>query len=182
MAVMTPCNNEGVVSAAWTWDWTALITPGKGSTICLSSWKTACLAAEFTHEHARVIVTRNAPKFHFNPGTQQLTLLPDYALAITINCAIDNNCLADGANLLFSNAMTPSVGSQFNLVKFTDPNKGLIHSQISDTKQPTNPLCLSMNCFRRGEGESSQTISPESPNLYTITDLCLSLSAIGSDL
>ena len=140
MAVMTPCANEGMGSDTWSWDWNALTNREVGSTICLDSWRTSCLAAEFSHEHARVIVTRNGAKFFYNTITQQLILLgsrwPEIAFAININCALNNTCIIDGANLVLSAGWTP-LSSQFALKNTVSPNlpplkKGLIHSSVSE--------------------------------------------------
>jgi hypothetical protein len=122
MALMTPCENEGVVDDVWIWDWASLTNPSIGSTICLNSWKTSCLAAEFTHEHARVIVTRNAAKFYYDADNFVLKILPAMSFAISINCAFDEKCVHDGANLLLSRvAAQPGISTQFRLAKFTTP-------------------------------------------------------------
>jgi hypothetical protein len=107
MAMMNNCtlaaDDVSAKSAQWTWDPNGLNNPKLGSSICLRSSPTECLAAQAVHEHARVIVTRNADMWYFNQTDHTIRDVKSAnELAFAINCNYPDGCNHDGANLLVS--------------------------------------------------------------------------------
>jgi hypothetical protein len=156
MALMTPCQDENGLSDTWNWEWAALSNPMVGSSICLGDWPTHCLAAEATHEHSQLVVTRNADKWYYDASDNSLNLLPDKLFRININCAFEDKCVHNGANLLLSRPQSTSTGQANMFTVYREGSlTGQIRSAVSEGPpvDPVNgPACLSMGCFTRGQG------------------------------
>jgi hypothetical protein len=165
MAIMTPCQNENVDDFKWEWEWDDLINPDVGSSICMEGWNGHCLAAEATHEHARLVITRNPDTWFYN-ATKTLglpnfiALMPEKKFHIAINCAFGEGCMHDGASLLVSKPSVPE-GKETQLLVLqgdTPPYTqqiGFIESVVSQ-QQNQKHQCLSMSCFERGKGYANE--------------------------
>jgi hypothetical protein len=158
-ALMGTCHNEEINDFKWTFNWPLFTNPLVGSSICMTNWKGHCLAAETAHEHARLVVTRNAAFWYYNKTGNYLALLPERKFHIAINCAFGEGCLHDGSNLLVSSPSVPEGNNtQFVVVNGNtppySPSIGFVESVVSQ-QQDRQHQCLTMSCFTRGQGIAS---------------------------
>jgi hypothetical protein len=155
IAIMSNCSDgaDEVTpdDVLWNWNNNDLLNPEIGSSICLEVYPTECLAAEANHEHAWLIVTRNADKWYWNQTDFTLRRAPDNKLAFAINCNFLDGCNHDGANLFVSSPY--AAGSHAQVVKYNsvfNAEDMMITSDNSAFHQ-----CLSVGCFTRGKGTST---------------------------
>jgi hypothetical protein len=154
MAIMSNCSDgaDDVASTNAIWDWNNddLANPKKGSTLCLSAYRDECLAAEANHEHARLIVTRNADRWYFNTTDHSVRRAPENKLAFSMDCGFPDGCNHPGLNLFVSSPYcSASGGKTCSNAKFNLDNL-LIQSDNKDFHQ-----CLTVGCFTRNEGTST---------------------------
>jgi hypothetical protein len=116
MAIMSNCSDgaDDVASTNVIWDWNSddLANPKKGSTLCLSAYRDECLAAEANHEHARLIVTRNADRWYFNKTDHSLRRAPENKLAFSMDCGFPDGCNHPGLNLFVSSPYCSASGGR----------------------------------------------------------------------
>jgi hypothetical protein len=82
MALMMPCADSNENSDLWIFDSVKIANPALGSTICLKDWPSHCLAAQADHEHAGLIVTRNAEHWYYNQEDETIRLAPANKFAV----------------------------------------------------------------------------------------------------